>query len=134
MESPLSEFFESISALIITVLGITFIALLLSKYGKYDKTLIDRNDNKSTSHYTMAYSDFETSFSSSEVLSDIIASQDIAIVINGHEVSETMLKQAREHKEADIQAIKNMLTSERYKKTYSFDSLGALNGMIFTSE
>lgn len=132
MENSLSSFFETLLALVLTTLGITFIGYAVSKYGKYDKFLVDRNDHKSTVNYTTAYMDYKAEYTDSMVLNDILSSDIAYVVINGTELDELMLKSAREGNESSINAIRSYL-SGTYKKSYAFMSDSTLTGILFES-
>lgn len=132
MSDAISSFLDSLFSAVIALLSISFIALTITIFSKYDKFLIGRNDDKSSSHYTTAYLGYENDYTSAMALNDILSSDVEYIVINGTAISESMLKGAREGSETDISAIKSYLTGN-YVKSYAFDSNGNMTGLAYAS-
>ena len=132
MGRGLDEFFDMLFALVIALLAITGIAVLMHRFSQYDKFLVERNTNKASSHYTVAYNDFEAVYDASAVLSDILQSDIEDVRINGVYIPVATLTAAREHSGDDIKAIKNIL-SGNYKKSYIFSSDGSMTGLVYES-
>ncbi len=129
MEQATPNLIEIVFATVLAVLGISFIMAMIFKYQKYDDYLVDANANKSTSHYTVAYADFEKYEDTATVLNNILSYDYAVVEVDSRSLTDTptkleILEGARNGGEDEIRAIKAYLTGTTYKVSYIYDNVG----------
>lgn len=112
--------------------AMTVAILLFSTGEKFNKALVEDNNEKASSRYTLAYEDENVYITPADAYYDIMAGDiSVPIFLNGTLLSDTVINKARAGEPTAISALKASLSDSRYRKEQTYGPSGSLTAINY---
>lgn len=128
----MKELISDAAMWIVALIGVTFISALFASGNLFDKYLVKQTASKPSITQSYAYLDETRTYTSEEVVSEIINSgSTIKIYCNGNPLNADNISKARSFYSAGISYLKNTFVNPTYQKNYIFSETGEMTGINY---